>query len=179
MNSPARYPSVFRVVTTKNNVIELCQHHLDARAERSPVRGEHDGLARYDFAYGPYPDQDCADCLEEWRDVSPTIQSIENGERVAREAFRNAERKGELAPHVFVENPTNAVCQECPLVIHFETGQRLSCADCGRDITNESNHECREQREANQRAERKQAREALDRRDERRISASIGRRFQF
>lgn len=49
-----------------------------------------------------------------------TIKRIENNERIPREAFRNAERKGELAPHVFVENPTDAVCQECNLVIHFE-----------------------------------------------------------
>lgn len=49
-----------------------------------------------------------------------TIKRIENNERIPRETFRNAERSGKLAPHVFVENPTDAVCQECDLVIRFE-----------------------------------------------------------
>lgn len=106
-----------------------------------------------------------------------TIQRIENNERISREAFRNAERKGELAPHVFVENPANAICQECDLVIHFEifldsavkraleeleAAERILdakheytiyCADCNRNVTNEPNHECKEQRAANRHAQ--------------------------
>lgn len=47
------------------------------------------------------------------------IEAIERGELVTRDAFRTAELNGELAPHVFVENPTNAVCQDCELIIYF------------------------------------------------------------
>lgn len=48
-----------------------------------------------------------------------TVETIERGEPMTRDAFRTAELNGELAPHVFIENPTNAVCQECDLIVYF------------------------------------------------------------
>jgi len=53
-------------------------------------------------------------------DYDAVIEMVENDESIYRDEFRAAELAGTLAPHVFVENPTNAVCQDCGLVIQFE-----------------------------------------------------------
>lgn len=49
-----------------------------------------------------------------------TVAAIERGEAIPKLAFRAAEMRGDLAPHIFVENPTNAICQDCGMEIRFE-----------------------------------------------------------
>lgn len=55
------------------------------------------------------------------RNYDETIEAIEAHEVVTLDEFRAAELFG-LAPHVFVENPANAVCQHCPLTVKFYDG---------------------------------------------------------
>lgn len=52
-------------------------------------------------------------------DYDSVIERIERDEQIYRDEFRAGELAGTLAPHAFVENPTNAVCQDCDLVIQF------------------------------------------------------------
>ena len=66
-------------------------------------------------------------CIAEQRpyetDYDAVIELIESGERIYREEFRAAELAGTLAPHYFVENPLDAVCQDCSMVIRFYPGK--------------------------------------------------------
>lgn len=52
-------------------------------------------------------------------DPIEAIKRIEDGEKIDREEFRSLELLGLLSPHVFVENPTNALCKDCSLRIDF------------------------------------------------------------
>ena len=70
-----------------------------------------------------------AQCIAEQRpyecDYDAIVELIESDELLYREEFRSAELAGTLAPHYFVENPLDAVCQApgCSLVIRFYHGK--------------------------------------------------------